>query len=379
MRPSRAIVDLSKLDRNIKEIMKKLKTGTQLMAVVKANAYGHGAVEVARQALLSGASWLGVAIPEEGAELREAGISAPILVLGGIDQTQISTVVKYDLSQCVFSLEIAKLLNEEAKRAGKRIGLHIKVDTGMGRIGLTDPEKVRKLCNELKTYSHIDMEGIFTHFAVADEHDKSYTRNQLARFNMILDVLMKDGINFKYIHAANSAGILEYDDAHFNMVRGGIAIYGYYPSQYVKEHSLVKLEPILQWETKVVDVKNINKGDSISYGRTFIADKPMKIAVLPIGYADGYHRYLSNKGWVIINGYRARVVGIVCMDQVMVDVTHIPAVKPGDKAVLIGKQGEESITAEELACLGDTISYEVLTGIGYRVPRVFVGKNESGR
>ena len=270
-------------------------------------------------------------------------------------------------------------MNEEAKRAGKRIGLHIKVDTGMGRIGLTDPEKVRKLCNELKTYSHIDMEGIFTHFAVADEHDKSYTRNQLARFNMILDVLMKDGINFKYIHAANSAGILEYDDAHFNMVRGGIAIYGYYPSQYVKEHSLVKLEPILQWETKVVDVKNINKGDSISYGRTFIADKPMKIAVLPIGYADGYHRYLSNKGWVIINGYRARVVGIVCMDQVMVDVTHIPAVKPGDKAVLIGKQGEESITAEELACLGDTISYEVLTGIGYRVPRVFVGKNESGR
>ncbi len=379
MRPSRAIVDLSKLDRNIKEIMKKLKTGTQLITVVKANAYGHGAVEVARQALLSGASWLGVAIPEEGAELREAGISAPILVLGGIDQTQISTVVKYDLSQCVFSLEIAKLLNEEAKRAGKRIGLHIKVDTGMGRIGLTDPEKVRKLCNELKTYSHIDMEGIFTHFAVADEHDKSYTRNQLARFNMILDVLMKDGINFKYIHAANSAGILEYDDAHFNMVRGGIAIYGYYPSQYVKEHSLVKLEPILQWETKVVDVKNINKGDSISYGRTFIADKPMKIAVLPIGYADGYHRYLSNKGWVIINGYRARVVGIVCMDQVMVDVTHIPAVKPGDKAVLIGKQGEESITAEELACLGDTISYEVLTGIGYRVPRVFVGKNESGR
>ena len=168
---------------------------------------------------MSGASWLGVAIPEEGAELREAGISAPILVLGGIDQTQISTVVKYDLSQCVFSLEIAKLLNEEAKRAGKRIGLHIKVDTGMGRIGLTDPEKVRKLCNELKTYSHIDMEGIFTHFVVADEHDKSYTRNQLARFNMILDVLMKDGINFKYIHAANSAGILEYDDAHFNMVR----------------------------------------------------------------------------------------------------------------------------------------------------------------
>ncbi|NLO81813.1 MAG: alanine racemase [Clostridiales bacterium] len=374
MRPSKVIVDLSKLDSNIREIRKVLKPDIQFMAVVKANAYGHGAVEIARQALKSGASWLGVAIPEEGAELREAGITAPILVLGGIDESQIGTVVKYDLSQCIFSLETAKLLDKEAKQAGKRIGVHVKVDTGMGRIGLTDPEKVRILCCQLKNSSHIELEGIFTHFAVADEEDRSFTQSQLTRFNNVLDILKRDGIYFKYVHAANSAAILEYPDAHFNLVRGGIAIYGYYPSQFVKEHSTIKLEPILKWETRVIDVKDIEKGDSISYGRTFVADRPMRIAILPVGYADGYSRLFSNKSWVIINGQRARVTGMICMDQLMVDVTHIPEVKPGDTAVLIGKQGKEGITAEDLACLSNTISYEILTSIGPRVPRFYTGK-----
>ena len=373
VRPSKAIVDLSKLDSNIRELRRVLKPDTRFMAVVKANAYGHGAVRIARQALDSGATWLGVAVPDEGAELREAGITAPILVLGGINENQVKTVVKYDLSQCIFSLELAKLLDEEAKQAGKRIGLHVKVDTGMGRIGLTDPEKIRELCSELKTYSHIDLEGIFTHFAAADEEDRAFTHNQLTRFNRILELLKSDGIQFKYIHAANSAGILEYPDAHFNLVRGGIAIYGYYPSQFVKENSAVRLEPILQWETRVIDVKDIDRGDSISYGRTFTADKPMRIAALPIGYADGFSRLLSNKGLGIINGYKAKVVGVVCMDQTMVDVTNIPSVKPGDTAVLIGNLGKELITADDLACLCNTIPYEILTGIGPRVPRFYIG------
>lgn len=370
MRPSKAIINLSKLDRNIRNLKRLLKPSTELMAVVKGDAYGHGAVGVAHQALVSGASWLGVAIPEEGAELREAGITAPILVLGGIDEAQVKTVVEYDLTQCVFSLEIARLLNYEAQRLNKKIAVHLKVDTGMGRIGLSDIESIKEFCLEVKSFSHLKLEGIFTHFASADEEDKSFTNQQIKRFLNVLDVLRSYGVNFKWIHAANSAAIIDCPDAHFNLVRAGIAMYGYYPSAAVKR-SLVHLEPILQWETKVVYVKNINKGDSVSYGRTFIAEGPRRIATLPVGYADGYSRLLSNKGWVLIDGQRAPVVGVVCMDQVMVDVTHIPDVKPGDTAVLIGTQGGETISAEDIANLCGTISYEVLTGIGQRIPRIY--------
>ncbi|MFO7294737.1 MAG: alanine racemase [Caldicoprobacter sp.] len=371
MRPSKVIIDLAKLDRNIKNIKRMLKPDTQLMAIVKADAYGHGAVGVAHQALVSGASWLGVAIPEEGAELREAGITAPILVLGGIDETQVKTVVEYDLAQCVFSLEVARLLNHEAQRLNKKIAIHLKVDTGMGRIGLVDIKSIREFCSEVKSYSHLILEGIFTHFATADEEDKSFTNQQIKRFLNILDALRSDGINFKWIHAANSAAIIDCPDAHFNLVRAGIAMYGYYPSAAVKR-SAIHLEPILQWETKVVHVKDIDKGDSVSYGRTFIAKGPMRIATLPVGYADGYSRLLSNRGWVLIRGQKAPIVGVVCMDQVMVDVTHIPGVKPGDIAVLIGTQGNETISAEDIARLCGTISYEVLTGIGRRIPRIYI-------
>lgn len=371
MRPSKVIIDLAKLDRNIRNIKRLLKPSTHLMAVVKADAYGHGAVGVAHQALASGASWLGVAIPEEGAELREAGITAPILVLGGIDETQVKTVVEYDLTQCAFSLEVARLLNYEAQRLNKRIAIHLKVDTGMGRIGLVDVESIRRFCAEVKSYSHLRLEGIFTHFAAADEEDKSFTNQQMSRFLKVLDTLRSEGIDFKWVHAANSAAIIDCPDTHFNLVRAGIAMYGYYPSPHV-DHSRVHLEPILQWETKVVHVKDIDRGDSVSYGRTFIAQRPMRIATLPVGYADGYSRLLSNKGWVLIRGHRAPIVGLVCMDQVMVDVTHIPEVKPGDTAVLIGSQGEEVISAEDIARLCDTISYEVLTGIGRRIPRIYV-------
>lgn len=371
MRPSKVVIDLAKLDRNIKNIRGVLKPNTQLMAIVKADAYGHGAIGVAHQALVSGASWLGVAIPEEGAELREAGITAPILVLGGIDETQIKTVVEYDLTQCVFSLEVAKLLNYEAQRLNKKIAIHLKVDTGMGRIGLVDIDSIRKFCCEVQSCSHLVLEGIFTHFAAADEEDKSFTNLQIKRFSNILEALRSDGVHFKWVHAANSAAIIDCHDAHFNLVRAGIAMYGYYPSTAVKR-SLVPLEPVLQWETKVVHVKDIGKGDSVSYGRTFIADGPMRIATLPVGYADGYSRLLSNRGWVLIHGRRAPIVGVVCMDQVMVDVTRIPDVKPGDIAVLIGTQGNETISAEDIARLCGTISYEVLTGIGRRIPRIYV-------
>ncbi len=371
MRPSKVIIDLAKLDRNIKNIKRMLKPNTHLMAIVKADAYGHGAIGVAHQALVSGASWLGVAIPEEGAELREAGITAPILVLGGIDETQVKTVVEYDLTQCVFSLDVARLLNYEAQRLNKKIAVHLKVDTGMGRIGLVDVESIRKFCSEIKPYSHLILEGIFTHFAAADEEDKTFTNQQMKRFSNILDVLASDGVKFKWVHAANSAAIIDCPDAHFNLVRAGIAMYGYYPSTAVKR-SLVPVEPILQWETKVVHVKDVGKGDSISYGRTFIAERPMRIATLPVGYADGYSRLLSNRGWVLIHGRKAPIVGVVCMDQVMVDVTHISGVKPGDSAVLIGTQGDETISAEDIARLCGTISYEVLTGIGRRIPRIYI-------
>jgi alanine racemase len=371
MRPTRAIVNLSKLDENINQLRKVIKADARFMAIIKANAYGHGAIQVARQALDSGASWLGVAIPEEGAELRESGISAPILVLGGIDESQIKTVVEYDLSQCVFSLDTANLLEQEGKRLGKQVGVHIKIDTGMRRIGLVGLKEISEFCQQLKNKSHLRLEGIFTHFAAADEEDKSFTHEQSEQFSKALNMLYNIGIQFDCIHAANSAAIIDYPDTHFNLVRGGIAMYGYYPSREVKQ-SMVQLEPILRLETKVVHVKCIERGDSISYGRTFVAKEPMRIATLPIGYADGYSRKLSNKGWVLIDGQRANIVGTVCMDQIMVDVTHIPRVKIGDTAVLIGQQGSETVSADVLAHLAGTISYEILTGIASRVPRIYI-------
>lgn len=374
MRPTVAIIDLDKLQNNIKVLKNKLPDQTALMAVVKANAYGHGAIKVARNALLTGASWLGVAIPEEGAELREAGIKEPILILGAVEPSQIDLIVRYRLQPCVFSYDVLEELNRQAMKLGQNIGVHVKIDTGMGRIGLRDEDEILRFCSIIKEMESVYLDGVFTHFAAADDPSPNYTYMQMERFNKIVTSLRNSNINIPWIHAANSAAILRYPAAQFNMVRAGISMYGYYP--WGCKLDFPQLEPILEWRTRVVFVKKISQGESISYGRTYTADKDRIIATLPLGYADGYNRLLSNRGWVLIKGKKAPIVGTICMDQFMVDVTDIPNVKPGDTAILLGRQGDEVITADDLARLCNTISYEILVNISSRVPRVYIGGSE---
>jgi len=373
MRSTKAIINLSNLDHNVKELIKLLNPGTSLMAVVKADAYGHGAYAVALQALKSGSSFLGVATPEEGAELREAGIKVPILVLCGIDISDVETVSQFDLEQCVFSADSLYTLSKEGIRRGKSINIHIKIDTGMRRIGISRVDELEKFLKEAKKLRNLNLEGVFTHFATADETDKAFTREQLNRFLEMLKVIKGHNIHPKWVHAANSAAILDCPETHFNLVRAGISMYGYYPSSTVDKTRALLL-PVMQWETKILCINEVNQGESISYGRTFYATKPMRVATLPVGYADGYKRILSNKGHVLIAGIKAPVVGRICMDQMMVDITHIPQAKINDTAILISAKNNSFVDAESLSCLCDTISYEILTSVSLRVRREYTNE-----
>lgn len=370
MRPTRVEIDVNKLENNIDIIKGQLSPGTEIMAVVKANAYGHGIVEVSRRALSFGALSLGVAIPEEGAQLRGAGIECDILILGGVDPSQLDLVLDYDLSLCLFSVDMARRVNKIGTKMGKKVKVHVKIDSGMGRIGLRDKDKVLKLCDAISEMDYLFLEGIFTHFSSADEPDGGYTLDQLTNFKGIVHVVKRAYGSPKWIHAANTASIFSYPQAHFNIVRAGIGLYGYLPQHGIGD--TMGIEPILSWHTKVVHVKQVEEGTSISYGRTYTAKGPRIVATLPVGYGDGYSRLLSNRGWVLIKGRRAPIIGNICMDQMMVDVTNIPGVEIGEDVVLIGQQGEESILADELAGLCGTISYEVLTNIGSRVPRIYI-------
>lgn len=374
MRPTRAYIDLNKLDKNIRAL-KRLITANQCnaeyMAVVKANAYGHGAVEVSKQAIKSGAKWLAVAMPEEGAQLREAGIKAPILVLGAIDESAAKLIVEYDLTQTVFSEDIVKLLNELGKKYDKRVPVHIKLDTGMGRIGIRDAKELVHFIEIIKNLPYIDHQGIFTHFATADEKDKNFTQEQFNKFMDMLAMCKAHDIDFRYIHAANSAASIEYPNTYFDIVREGIAMYGYYPSTQIDTEKVV-ISPILEWHSKIVHIKEVETGCSIGYGRTFITDKNMKIATIPVGYADGYNRLLSNTGHVLVRGQKAPILGRICMDQTMIDISHIPGVTKGDDVILIGSQGQNTITADDIAKLCHTISYEILTSISSRVERLYI-------
>ncbi|NLJ40698.1 MAG: alanine racemase [Clostridiales bacterium] len=371
MRPTVAEIDLGKLRHNIFEIKKQLSPQTSLMAIVKANAYGHGIVDIAKHALRSGATALGVAFPEEGVAIRQAGIDCDILVLSGIGIDQIDIVVDYNLSVCLFTLDMACLINQQAQKKGKYIKTHIKIDSGMGRIGIRDKSEALQLCNAIAQLKCLRLEGIFTHFACAEDCDHNYSDIQLNRFRDIVAVVNKADLQPKWIHAANTDSIFNFPESHFNMVRAGIGIYGY--SSQCLSNASPDLEPILSWHTKIVYLKKLKIGSGVSYGRTFIAKEPVKVATLPVGYGDGYNRLLSNKGWVLIKGIKAPILGNICMDQMMVDVTNIPGVGIGDKVVLVGQQGNEKITAADLAKLCGTISYEILSNINMRVPRKYIG------
>jgi alanine racemase len=339
------------------------------MAVVKGNGYGHGAVPLAQRAVSAGAKMLGVATVKEAVELREAGIEAPILVLVQPTEDVLSAAVEYDLRLSISDVAVAERVGELARRANRVVPIHCKIDTGMGRQGFSVDGAVSEMMH-LTRISHIDIEGVWTHFAIAENARDGFTASQLRHFRHVLRLIEKEGIPYEMAHAANSAGIVNHPPAAFDMVRAGLMTYGVWPTDSPPAES--SLLPVLRWETQVVLVKEIQKGDTIGYGRTFTAGEKIRVAVLPVGYADGYKHSLSNRASVLIRGKRCAVRGRISMDQTVVEVTQVPGVSIGDVATLIGSDGKESISAEELAERGGTIPYEILTGIGVRVERTYV-------
>lgn len=370
-RPTFVEVDLGKIRRNVANL-KKCAGRAKLMAIVKADGYGHGSIQTASAALDSGADWLGVAIPEEGETLRHAGIIAPILVLGGIAYGMEDIVVRHGLRQTVFDHEGVRLLEACAARMDKKAFVHVKADTGMSRIGIRSKDELIELVKYIKSCRHVEFEGLYTHFAESDSKDKRFTLEQKDIFDDMISAVKSQGYS-PILHAANSAATMTLPGTRYDMVRAGISLYGYYGSDEVDRN--IDIFPAMEWKTQVIMVKPLPKGYSISYGRTYFTKRASIIATLPVGYGDGYKRILGNRASVLIKGSRAPVVGRVCMDQMMVDVTDIPGVGEGDEVVLLGSQGDEMIDADEMATWADTISYEILLSISPRVPRIYMNEN----
>ena len=360
------IIDKSALLENIKKIKSKLSRDVKLMCVVKANAYGHGAVAIAK--LCEGhADYFGVATIDEGVELRQNGIRNPILILGNTPPCDYDKLIEYDLQATVFSLESAKLLNKYCSDKGVKAKVHIAVDSGMGRIGFLPNEKTA--AQQVFYLKNLTVQGIFTHFACADEKAREYTDMQVSKFDAFLEYFNQSDIDIPIVHACNSAGILN-GYPNYSMVRAGIALYGLDPSSTIDGLSF--LRPVLSWHTSVVHIKKLKEGEGVSYGRTFVADKDMTVATLPVGYADGYPRILSGKSYVLIRGKRAPVIGRICMDQMMVDVSDIDGVSLYDDVTLIGEQDGEVISAELLGRSARSINYEIVCSISPRVKRIYV-------
>lgn len=371
-----ARVNLSAIRHNLQEIRKSINSDTKLMVIIKADAYGHGAVPLAKAIGDSGyVDAYGVAIIEEAVELRNAGINKPILILGYTPSQQYDLVVANDVSQTIFQYEMAKALSEEAIRQGKTAKVHIKLDTGMSRIGYPDKKESIEEIKRIIELKNLEVEGIFSHFARADERDKSSTYRQIERFNCFIKQLEKENIFIPIKHMSNTAGIMEFKEANYNMVRCGIATYGIYPSDEVDKDK-VRLIPAMELKTHVIYVKDVEAGVGISYGATYVTDKKRRIATIPVGYADGYSRNLSNTGKVIIHGQYAPIVGRICMDQFMVDVSDIPDVKQGDLVTLLGNDQDAWISAEELAAWSHSFPYELVCTIGKRIPRVYIENDE---
>ena len=367
-RPLRAEIDLSAIKHNFHEAKRAVGENVRVMAVVKANAYGHGLVRVAKAASEAGAASFGVAIPEEGAILREAGIVEQIHVLTEAASEAISLILDNDLTATVFSRGSALALSDEALRRGRVVRVHIKVDTGMNRVGLT-PERVPELIREMRSLRGLEIQGIFTHFSEADDPTSDYTAYQISRFKDLIQRLEAEGICPPVKHAANSAGLYLYPDAHFDMVRVGISLYGLHPGDATRR--VADLRPALSLKARLSFTKNLARGEGVSYGRTYKAPCDTVIATVPAGYGDGYSRLLSNKAEVLIGGRRYPAVGNICMDQFMVDVGPDSTVKADDEVILIGRQDNEEISADEIASLLGTINYEVVCMINGRVPRVY--------
>lgn len=365
-----AEINLDNIAYNMKNIRKNIDEHTKIMAVVKADAYGHGAVEVAKTALYNGANWLGVAIIDEAIELRKNNIFEPILILGHTIENKLLQIIKYNITQTIFSYEMAERLSKEALKIKKSVDIHIKIDTGMSRLGFLPIEQTIEEIIQIQKLPYINITGIFTHFATADMQDKTFTKEQFEKYMWVINKLEEKGFTNFIKHISNSGAILDLKEYRLDMVRAGIILYGMYPSSEVIKN--IDLKPAMSLKTHISYVKEIDANVSVSYCRTYFTDKKTKIATIPVGYADGYARILSNKARVFINGYYANVIGNICMDQFMIDITHIPNIKEGDIVTLMG----EDITAEELARLQNTINYEIVCNIGKRVPRVYIKNNQ---
>jgi len=369
-RPVWAEINLDNLVSNVKEI-RNLIGDKELIAVVKADGYGHGAVEIASTLIQEGVDRLAVSMLSEASELRSSGIKEPILILGFTPPGEFEKLIELDIEQTIYDLDMAILLSEAAVKLGKIGLIHIKVDTGMGRIGFLPNEDSISTILKIAKLKALKIKGVFSHFSTADELDKTYSKGQIEKFNWFINRLKEEGVDIELKHLSNSAGIMDIKEAYYNAVRAGIILYGYYPSKEVRRERL-KLKPVLALKANIVHIKEVKAGEYISYGRKYRTPEMRIIATLPVGYADGYLRKLTNKAYVIVKGYKAPVVGTICMDQCMIDVTDIPDLKVGDEVILIGAEGKLHFTAEDMADMLGTISYEVICGISKRVPRVYM-------
>ena len=359
-------IDLDKISNNFKAI--QAKAGVPVMAIIKADAYGHGAVQVARQ-LQDSCCFFGVSSMLEALELRNAGIKTPILILGQIPPKAFSVAIREGIRPTIFRYEDAVSLSETAAELGVDAPFHFAVDTGMSRIGFQATEADADICAKIAALPGLIPEGLFSHFATADCEDLTKSKLQAQRFDAFDKMLRDRGVDVKIRHMDNSAGIMNFYN-HYGLVRAGIVTYGMYPSKDVNPVDL-PLQPALSWSSRVTCVKTLEAGREISYGGTYVTTKPTVVATIPVGYADGYRRSLSGKFYVLIHGKKAPILGRICMDQMMVDVTDIPGTQVGDKVVLVGTDGEETITMEEISAAADTFNYEFVCGISRRVPRYY--------
>ena len=366
-------VDLDAIAYNFESMRKNIREGTQIIAVIKADAYGHGAVTIGKFLETFSYIWgFATATAEEALELRDAGIQKPILVLGYVFEEHYEKLIEKEVRMPVFDLETAEKIASYAEQIHKKAQIHIALDTGMNRIGFKDTQKSAAVICKISQMAYLQIEGMFTHFARADETDKIYADRQFRRYMDFHKQLQDWGVSIPVCHCSNSAGIIDMPYANLDVVRAGITIYGIYPSDEVQKEK-VPLKPVMSWKSGIAFVKEVEAGEQISYGGTFVTPKKMKIATIPTGYADGYPRMLSGKASVLIHGKRAQILGRVCMDQFMVDVTEIPDVSRGDEVTLLGQDQEEEITVEELSDLCGRFPYEFVCCVSKRVPRVYLG------
>lgn len=368
----KALISLDAVEYNFQQMKKNIKEGTKIIAVIKADAYGHGAVPIAKMIQEYDYIWgFATATAQEALQLKRAGITKPVLVIGLVFEEYYEILAENEIRMAVCDLETARKFAEAGKKAGKTVHIHIAVDTGMTRIGYADNEESAREVLLVSKLENLEIEGLFTHFARADEYDRTPAMVQLKRYLHFGELLEKVGVSIPVHHCSNSAGIIRVPEANLNAVRAGITIYGIYPSEEV-ERDIVDLKPVMELKSHISYVKEVQPGTEVSYGGTYVTDRMTKMATVPVGYADGYPRALSSKGWVLVHGKKAPICGRVCMDQFMIDVTDIGDVKMGDEVTLLGKDGEETITADTLGDLSGRFSYELICDINKRVPRIYI-------